>query len=188
MDATIRSRGRTLLSWYDNTIFSLIDARSFSRLWFWIALVTVWLVAGNWVLGVPFGIVRRATRNSEQAQRDMEDLVRIHVRRLYGIGRAFGIWIVGTACAVLTGLGLVGFLYRVELAQALFLMFIPLALSGALNLLAAFRIHHQEPTGGALLRQMWWLRNRIQLIGVATILASVMWGMSSISPTAGIGG
>ncbi|MEC7258626.1 MAG: component of SufBCD complex, partial [Pseudomonadota bacterium] len=50
------------MDWY-SSIFELIDMRSFSNLWFWIALAVTWSTTSHWVLGVPFDMVNRARRN-----------------------------------------------------------------------------------------------------------------------------
>lgn len=63
-------------------VFEVIDMRSFSNLWFWIALAVMWSSASHWVLGVPFDMVGRAAKNGGQAESDLEDLVRINANRL----------------------------------------------------------------------------------------------------------
>ena len=71
------------LDWYQ-TLFEMIDMRSFSNLWFWIALAVMWSTASHWVLGVPFDMVLRARRHGGEAQADLEDIVRINVVRRLG--------------------------------------------------------------------------------------------------------
>ncbi len=53
--------------------------RSFSNLWYWIALAVTWSTASHWVLGVPFDMVLRARRHGGDAERDLEDMVRVNV-------------------------------------------------------------------------------------------------------------
>ena len=60
----------------------VIDLRSFSNLWYWIALATLWSSVSHWVLGVPHDMIQRARREGGQAQSDVEDLVRININRL----------------------------------------------------------------------------------------------------------
>ncbi|MCX8227854.1 MAG: component of SufBCD complex, partial [Sulfitobacter sp.] len=84
------------------TILEVIDMRSFSNLWFWIALAVVWSTASHWVLGVPYDMVLRARRQGEQAQIDLEDMVRINVNRLLYITQVSGTWILGFTCFFLT--------------------------------------------------------------------------------------
>ncbi len=164
------------MNWHQ-TAFALIDLQSFTNVWFWIALVAVWSVAGNRVFGVPFSVLQRAARNDDAAQKDLEVLVRIHARRIHRTGHRYGVWIIGCGCALLTGLGLIGFLYRVELAQAIFLLALPLSLSGAMDLVAAARIDRESPTGEALRKRMWRQRSRIQAIGMVATVTTVIWGL-----------
>ena len=73
--------GDRCLDWY-KTIFEVIDMRSFSNLWFWIALAVLWSTVSHYVLGVPHDLVRRAHREGGQSLQDVETLAHIYVRRL----------------------------------------------------------------------------------------------------------
>lgn len=159
------------------TIFELIDMRSFSNLWFWIALAVLWSTASHWVLGVPFDMVVRARKHGGQAEIDLEDIVRVNVNRLLYIGRVSGLWLLGLACFLLTGLALLGFVYDVEFAQALFLLMFPMSLLGLLSLFTA-RLIEQGELSGELLRARL-LRHRVytQMIGVVSIFVTALWGM-----------
>lgn len=164
------------MTWYD-TVFELIDMRSFSNLWFWIALAVVWSSASYWVLGVPYDMVQRAERNGGQTETDLEDIVRINCNRILYIGRVSGLWILGLTCAILTILGMLGFLYWLEFAQAVFLLALPLSLVGALSLATAARIEADQLTGDALRKRLRLHRVFTQLIGVVSIFVTAMWGM-----------
>jgi hypothetical protein len=164
------------VSW-TQTIFEVIDMRSFSNLWFWIALAVVWSSASHWVLGVPFDMVTRARRHGGTAQRDLEDMVRINVGRILYIGQVSGLLLLGFVCFVLTMLGTLGFLYDVEIAQAVFLIALPMSIVGALSLRTAALIAAEEPSGEALHQRLGWHRFRVQVIGMASIFVTALWGM-----------
>lgn len=151
--------------------------RSFSNLWFWIALAVVWSSASHWVLGVPFDMVSRARRQGGQAATDLEDLVRVNVNRLLFIGNISGLWVLGIACFILTALALLGFVYRVEFAQALFLLAFPMSIVGALNFSTARLIHDGAAEGEALWRALGRHRTVVQVIGMVSIFATALWGM-----------
>jgi len=85
------------LDWY-STVFELIDMRSFSNLWFWIALAVMWSTTSHWVLGVPWDMVLRAQREGGQYEEDLLDIVRINTNRLLHIGTVSGLWLLGFAC------------------------------------------------------------------------------------------
>ncbi|WP_176219146.1 component of SufBCD complex [Planktotalea arctica] len=160
-----------------DALFELIDMRSFSNLWFWIALAVMWSSASHYVLGVPYDLVLRARRSGGEAVNDMEDLVRINVNRLLYIGRMSGLWLAGITCFMLTGLGLLGFIYWVEFAQALFLLLAPMTVVGLLSLNTARLIQIESASGDALYKRLFRHRITVQLIGMVSIFVTAMWGM-----------
>ena len=164
------------MDWHQ-TIFELIDMRSFSNLWFWIVLAVIWSTASHWVLGVPYDMVLRARRSGGQAEVDLEDMVRINVNRLLYIGSVSGLWLAGFACFFLTMLALLGFLYQVEFAQALFLLGFPLSLVGMISLSTARLIQEQEATGALLIKRLNRQRLYTQIIGMISIFVTALWGM-----------
>jgi len=164
------------LDWYQ-TLFELIDMRSFSNLWFWIVLAVVWSTASHWVLGVPYDMVLRAKRQGGQAEVDLEDMVRINVNRLLYIGQVSGLWLAGFACFFLTLLGLTGFVYGMEFAQAVFLLAFPLSLVGMLGLSTARLIQAEGATGELLYKRLNRQRLYTQLIGMVSIFVTALWGM-----------
>ncbi len=118
-------------------IVELIDLRSFSNLWYWIALGVIWSSASHWVLGVPHDMIQRARREGGAALDDLETLIRINVSRMLYISRASGAFLLAFLCFLLTTLGLLAFYYDVEFAQAVLFMFVPLAILGGLSLRSA---------------------------------------------------
>ena len=175
------------LTWYD-TVFELIDMRSFSNLWFWIALAVVWSTASHWVLGVPFDMVQRVMREGGDSGGDLETLVRIYCNRLLYIAEVSGIWMLGLTCAVLTALGMLGFVYWLEFAQALFLLALPLSLVGALSIHTAYDIMKNDMVGLELCKRMRLHRLITQLIGVVAIFVTAMWGMYQNMAVGALGG
>jgi hypothetical protein len=164
------------VEWYE-TIFELIDMRSFSNLWYWIGLAVLWSSVSHWVLGVPFDMVQRARRFGGQAETDLADLVRINVNRILYIADTAGVFILGAACAMLTMLVMLGFWYGLEFAQALFLLIFPTMIVGALSLRRARRIRAEEPLGEALFKALNRHRFWTQVIGVLSIFVTALWGM-----------
>jgi hypothetical protein len=107
-------------------VFDLIDMRSFSNLWYWIGLGVIWSSASHWVLGVPNDMINRARHEEGQALADVETLVRINVDRMLHASRNHGPLLIGATSFMATVLGLLGFVYRVEFAQAVLLIFLPM--------------------------------------------------------------
>ncbi|QFT59871.1 hypothetical protein FIU94_13640 [Sulfitobacter sp. THAF37] len=164
------------MDWYQ-TLFELIDMRSFSNLWFWIVLAVTWSTASHWVLGVPFDMVLRARRQGGQAEVDLEDMVRINVNRLLFIAQVSGLWILGFGCFGLTMLVLLGFVYGMEFAQAVFLLAFPLSLVGLLSLSTARLIVAEDAGGERLRKRLTRHRLYTQIIGMLSIFVTAIWGM-----------
>ena len=164
------------LDWYQ-TIFELIDMRSFSNLWFWIVLAVVWSTTSHYGLGVPFDMVLRAKRHGGQSEIDLEDLVRINSNRLLFIAQMSGLWIAGFACFFLTMLVMLGFVYGNEFAQAVVLLALPLSLVGLLSLSTAQLIRDENARGEQLRKRL--LRHRLysQIIGMISIFVTALSGM-----------
>jgi hypothetical protein len=159
------------------TILEVIDMRSFSNLWFWIALAVVWSTASHWVLGVPYDMVLRARRQGEQAQIDLEDMVRINVNRLLYITQVSGMWILGFTCFFLTMLFTLAVFYNFEFAQAVLLLAFPLCLVAVLSVSTAQQIHEESATGELLYRRLARHRLYTQIIGIVSIFVTSIWGM-----------
>jgi len=164
------------VNWY-SPILELIDLRSFSNLWYWIALAVTWSSVSHWVLGVPYDMIQRARRVGGQSEIDLEDITRVNVNRLLYIGRVSGLWILGFICFALSGLAVLGFWYEVEFAQAVFLLGFPMSLVGLLNLSTARLIEGETPTGELLQKRLGRLRIYTQMIGMVAIFVTALWGM-----------
>lgn len=164
------------MNWY-TSILELIDLRSFSNLWYWIALAVVWSSASHWVMGVPFDMIQRARRTGGQAEKDFEDITRINVNRMLYIGRVSGLWILGFVCFALSSLAILGFLYNIEFAQAVFLLGFPMSLVGLLNLSTARLIEREEASGELMQKRLTRCRLYTQIIGMISIFVTSLWGM-----------
>ncbi|CUH88385.1 hypothetical protein PH5382_02321 [Phaeobacter sp. CECT 5382] len=159
------------------TLSEMIDMRSFSNLWYWIALAVLWSTLSHRVLGVPFDMVHRARKHGGQSARDLADLVRININRLLFVVHSAGVWLLGFTCFILSVLATLGFVLQVEIAQSVFLLMFPLALVSLVNLYFAQNIAANEPTGEELYKAMTACRICIQLLGMVFIFATAMWGM-----------
>lgn len=164
------------MNWYE-LIFVLIDMRSFSNLWYWIALAVLWSGASHWIMGVPLDMITRARKLGEGAQAELETLAQINAARLLYISRSSGIWIIGFASFLLTTLVVLGFLQDVEFAQAVFFLLAPSMLVGFLSLRTAYAIEQQEPKGEELIGRLMRQRLAVQFIGMVSIFVTALFGM-----------
>lgn len=165
------------MDWYQ-TVFELIDMRSFSNLWYWIALAVLWSSASHWVLGVPYDLVQRAARDGGQAERDLADLVRINLNRIFNLVERAGLWLTALTTAILATLVTLGFFYDVEFAQAVFFLAFPMTLLGALSIYTARRIRREDATGETLRKLMGRHRLMTQILGVISIFVTGLFGMA----------
>lgn len=165
------------MDWYNN-VFELIDMRSFSNLWFWIALAVIWSSTSHWVLGVPWDMVTRVRRDKDpDSLRDLEDMVRINTNRILFITRETGVLLAAFLGFVLTILCLLGFVYGNEFSQAMFLLGFPLSMVGLLSARTAQLIQDRGLCGDALIRRMGRHRLSTQIVGTVAIFVTAMWGM-----------
>lgn len=158
-------------------VFDLLDLRSFSNLWYWIALAVTWSTTSHWVLGVPWDMVLRAKRLGGQAATDFEDMVRINVNRLTYLSDVAGVPLLTFVFFLHTVLIILGFVYKNEFSQAVFLIALPLSIVGALSLWTARKIRANGETGDALRRRMHMHRVMVQIIGMIAIFVTAFWGM-----------
>ncbi|WP_417248775.1 component of SufBCD complex [Celeribacter sp.] len=170
------------------TIFEVIDMRSFSNLWYWIALAVLWSTASHFVLGVPFDLALKAQRQGGARMADLEDLVRINVSRLLGIAEVSGLFIVGIVSMLLTMLIVLAVFYGVEFAQALALMAVPMSFVFLMNLRLARRLAATAPRGDDLVAALRRHRLKTQIIGMISIFITAMWGMYQNILTGPLGG
>lgn len=155
----------------------MIDMRSFSNLWYWIALAVLWSSASNWVIGVPFDLIARAGRKGGQVAEDLEMAVAVQVRRFLYVADNGGVFLVGAVFFALTMLGLLGFLYHLEFAQAVFLMMCPMTIVGTLTIGCARKISDLGLSGDALRKALLRTRVQIQVLGTISIFVTACWGM-----------
>ena len=125
-----------------DTVFELIDLRSFGNIWFWLVVAAAWSGASQRVLGVPWDMATRARRSGEgsEAMADLEEMVRINTGRILGMAEQSGLLLAGLAAFGLTSLALLGFVYGSAFSQAVFLLGFPLTLVQVLSLRTARRI------------------------------------------------
>lgn len=163
--------------------------RSFSNLWFWIALAVTWSSVSHWVMGVPWDMIQRARRSDEaQVHQNLEALARIHAERILYVARESGLLLAGFTAFVMTVLLLLGFVYHREFAQAVFLLGFPLLLVGLLSIRTALHVRERRPEGADLVRHLSRHRVFTQIIGMISIVATAMWGMLQNLSASALGG
>lgn len=159
-----------------DTALEVIDLRSFSNLWYWIALAALWSSVSHWVLGVPHDMIQRARREGGQAQSDVEDLVRININRLLHVVDRGGWMLAGTGAFWLSTLVVLAVWYKVEFAQALALLLAPMMLVVWFSVRSSRKIVAEGGTGEALFRRLTTHRRIVQVIGMLSITVTAFYG------------
>ena len=160
------------------TLIDLIDARSFSNLWYWLVVAGSWAAVGHHVLGVPWSLVERARREGGRAEDDLHDVLRVHVLRMVARrAGAAGLALLALASAVLTALALLGFAYGVEFAQASFLLAFPLAIVTLVSHRTARDLAAGRAQGDALYARLGRHRLIVRLVAMAAMFVTAMVGM-----------
>ena len=162
---------------WTNLVTELIDFRSFSNLWFWIALAVLWSTSSHWVLGVPYDLIQRAYREDGQPMQDFRDILRVNVNRILYIARRSGLVMSGFVCFVLTSLGLMAFYYDVEFAQACFLLVLPMSIVGLLTINTAKLVEAEGMERETIFRRLRIHRVSVQFIGMLSIFVTAIFGM-----------
>lgn len=158
-------------------IIEVIDMRSFTSIWYWIIVAVTWSSTSHWTLGVPFDSVTRARRHEGQAQLDLEALVRVNCNRLVHIMDVSGLLVVAGMACILSILAALGFWYKIEIAQAIFLLAGPLSIVALMSVRRARHIKSLQTAGIALRIQLGRQRLFNQIIGMVAIFITAFWGM-----------
>lgn len=158
-------------------ITGLIDFRTFSNIWYWLAVMVTWAVVSHWVIGVPFDMVVRARRQGGQAAQDLDILVAINLRRLLTLSGTPAVILVGIGAFVVTAAAMLGFVYGLELAQGLFCLAFPLVFVAVLTWRSCQRLALDQQTGPALIRALVRLRFWIQLIAITALFCTALLGI-----------
>lgn len=156
-------------------VTEMVELRSFSNLWYWIALATVWSSVSHWVLGVPYDLISRARRGDAQSAHDMRVLAEVNCNRILSVMDISGPWVVGFAACLVTGLVVLGWGYDVEFCQAVFFLLAPMVVVVALSLHSARRLVASDYED--LSQVLRWHRLKVQILGMIAIFLTAFWGM-----------
>jgi hypothetical protein len=149
-----------------------ISLRSFSSLWYWIAVAVFWIAATGRVLGISFASVNRA-RGGGLALMQLETMTHIAAQIWSAGWQKWQVLWVALAAATLASLSLLAFSYGIELAQALWFLVFPYLMILALQLRLALRILGENISDEALIQVMYRFRIKVQVIGFIFIFPTV---------------
>lgn len=176
-----------------DSLIGVLASRSFSTIWFWLALIGMWSAAGRNVLGVPVEVLARARTALRHDAPDgpeaitLMDWLSLTLPR-WRLGPREGAVFLGLTSFGLTSLALLGFGFGLELAQALTLVGVPFWLLFWLRVRLARRLapilaDAQQgvlPLSDAVagtVRHMVRHRMLHMVLSVVAVLATLLWGM-----------
>ncbi len=162
---------------WNNAVFHVIDLRTFSNIWYWLAVGVTWSVLSHWIIGVPFDMIYRARKEGGAAAHDLDRLVAINVRRLMQLSHIAGLWVSAFVAFILSSIAMMAFYYGSELAQGILLLMLPVTIVAVMNLRKSHQYELKQPTGKVLIKELLHLRLIIQSIGVVAIFFTAMYGM-----------
>lgn len=163
-----------------------MDSASFATVWFWLALIAAWSLSGRAILGVPADVIARARRDPQgEAGMIYLDWLSLCLPRWRLAGRE-GVWLLAITGFVLTSLGIMGFRYGLELAQALVLLCLPFALLFMMRLRLARRlaplidaarggVSDAGETAEKTLKMIRLHRALVTLVSIIAIAVTALW-------------
>lgn len=155
----------------------LIDLETFSNVWYWLAVMITWAVAGNWLLGVPFDMLYRARKLGETEVADLEALIDINVRRVVEANKMLGVALAALIAFSLSTLVMLSFFYGSEFAQGLLALAAPLTLVMLINMRLAHQLYHAPLSGRDLVQRLFRVRLWTQVVGMIALFFTAMYGM-----------
>lgn len=158
-------------------VTEVIDLRSFSNLWYWIALAVFWSATSHFVLGVPYDMVIRARRFGGEEAADVDTLAHMQIRRILRYVDEGGIYMIIAGTFILSIMLTCAIYYNIEFAQATSFLYFPLLLIIAISIWSARKISRLGLIGPALHKQLLITRLSIQGLGIVCILLTALWGM-----------
>jgi hypothetical protein len=170
-----------------DNLMRVIDIRSFGSIWFWIVVALFWSAVTQTILGASYDLIVRARRAGGQALDDLQALVDIQSRRITGLMDRVGHWVVAFVMGGLALTFMLAFAYRIELAQAVFVLLLPLSIIRLMSLRLAYKIQRQKLHGDLLIRALLRHRFWLQLLGVVTIFTAATWGMLRVMTSSVLG-
>ena len=141
-----------------------ISLRSFSSLWYWIAVAVFWIAATGRVLGMSYAAAGRASGGGI-ALAQLETITHIAAQTWIAAWQKWQVLWVALGAALLAGLSMLAFSYGIELAQALWFLAMPYVMLLVLQLRLALRILAQNAQSEMLLQMIYRFRLKAHLIG-----------------------
>ncbi len=149
-----------------------VEFDSFWNIWFWIIVVISWSMSTHWTMGVPYDAIQMANRRGGIWAEQCEQMAQANIHRFCYYGQTFGIYFAALIGFLLAIIGTLGFWFKYEFAQAMFVLVAPLVGVQLLGFGLAVKAQRLGLTGEALRRALSRRRFWNQVIGIAAIMVT----------------
>ncbi|MFC0199128.1 hypothetical protein [Paracoccus rhizosphaerae] len=175
-----------------DSLIGLLDSRSFMTIWYWLTLIGMWSATGRSVLGVPSEVLARA--RAARAKGDIDgpaviallDWLSLVLPR-WQLGPREGVVFLGVTSFLMSSMTVLGFVFWLELAQALVLLLFPFWLLFWMRTRLARRLMpviegaqddrlSLAEAGAECARKMAWHRTLVTMLSIAAVAVTVLWG------------
>lgn len=149
-----------------------VEFDSFWNIWFWLIVVISWSMSTHWTMGVPYDAIQMANRKGGIWAEHCEQLAQANIHRYCYYGQTFGLYFAALISFLLAIIGTLGFWFRYEFAQAVFILIAPLIAVHVFSFSLALKAQRLELTGEALRQALSRRRFWNQVIGIASIMVT----------------
>ncbi len=175
-----------------DSLIGLLDSRSFTSIWFWLVLLGLWSLIGRHILGVPNEVVNAARQALRAGQPDapvvlhLLDWLSLTLPR-WRLGAREGAVMFGLTAFALSSLAIMGFGYGLEMAQALAILGLPVAIIFWMRVRLARRLSPLlvaaedartplAPVAAEAVRRMITHRRIISVLSMISVAITALWG------------
>lgn len=118
----------------------ILDARSFTSIWYWMGLALIWSLVTRNALGIPATVVQRARHKEGAPRQELLAWLRLTLPR-WRMSGAEGMFLSAAIGFALASFWVLGFRYGMQLAQALVVLLGPLVVLLMLRIRLAARLN-----------------------------------------------
>ena len=156
----------------------LIEFHSFSSGWFWLCMISLWAIASQVFVGLPYHHLKLASRHSPERQTVLVQAAHLNAQRaLWGYRPLPKSLIYGFGSFIITFWGVVAFSYSIESLQASFLLVVPILPTLYLRWRLIVWIVKALPEFDELFEKIRRIRFWTLVSSFMTVFVSTFWGV-----------
>ncbi|GHA41525.1 hypothetical protein GCM10008927_02350 [Amylibacter ulvae] len=153
----------------------ILELKSFFNIWYWLFLAFIWSRATYFTLGVPLHDARLGHEREGVYMHDFEELMRINTGHTVEAFDQYGVAVMAVIAFLLASAATLGFGFRMEIMQAIFLLMAPLTGATLFSVRFAYRIQAEKITGQSLYTAYVVHRRIKQIFGMLSMIVTSVW-------------